>query len=217
MPRKSHASPPTGAAGQRSPADIAWFDEQLLRVGLTRGELAARVGTHPNAISRILAPEGTGNTRKPRVEELIVLADVLRVPLGLLLQHLGYNYTAPRGRLIGSANAVGRVALAPDPLPLVWSPTDLLSDVACVVAREPIPALALLSQAQLFFQWPADQTGAAISGLGVNALCVVKTTRAAVRLARVSVEGDHVDARSIDGEPLTDTLLLVQPIRWIRP
>lgn len=92
-----------------TPPDRAWFDARMKEIDLSQRKLAFKLGLNPSAIS--LAFQGK---REIRVDEARKIADLLRVPVAEVFEHMGVQGVGAAGRMlpvIGTLDEAGNVRM----------------------------------------------------------------------------------------------------------
>lgn len=145
--------------------DIDWFKRKFRSIGLNQKEIAQAIGRHAAVLTRSLKGE-----RRFDLDDVVKLANTLKVPLDEVARRLGYIFEARGTPIVGKVTGDGKVSQVTSRKGGFVATSDFPLDAVAYVAETEGSALAPYHGATFV---TASGTGPAAPDV-IGRLCIVE-------------------------------------------
>lgn len=199
-----------GPEARRRDVDKSWFDDMRKERGLSLLDVAKAWGRgNVSFIWRMLTKD-----RRAHVADAIVWAEILKAPLPLVIQRLGYDVPGLTCPVVGTVGGAARVSvLPPEKLGKVEAPGQTAAGLVALRVDAPHSALNMWHGAHLYYR-PSN----VVRPDAFGRLSVVELGDHAAPLVgvvdRASVGGGRVRLFGANDEIESEQMISATPIVW---
>lgn len=199
---------------QTQKPDIAWFEEQLERSGLSGRAVSLKLGDNVHKWTRIIYKE-----QKATIGEALALASIFGVGYAEILRRLGFELAEPMLSVIGKVGSSGRVVRVPPSIQIaparILAPPHVGGHAVALYVDTPRKDLAMFNGQFLIYE-PSPRVEIGAMGRLAVIECAEEAQPVVGVLERASVSRGHVRVFGLGDETLEGvSIISAAPVRWI--